>query len=125
MVMVTPGKAASDSSVTLPLIAPVVELTVWAAAPVVVTNAKITPNTRVHTRFIRPPEKQSNRTKDVPIQDGGRSEKRRRPADEAMNEAKNRGIEVKDRAKSSGIGGRIQDRNRILMIQQGKGLIAR
>jgi hypothetical protein len=42
-----------------------------------------------------------------------------------MNEAKNRGIEVKDRAKSSGIGGRIQDRNRILTIQQGKGLIAR
>ena len=30
MVIVTPGKAASDSSVTFPLIAPVVELTVWA-----------------------------------------------------------------------------------------------
>ena len=57
-VTVTPGSAAPVSSVTLPLIAPVVELTVWAQAPVTLTRAKITPTATTFPRLMVPPPSQ-------------------------------------------------------------------
>ena len=54
----TPGIPAPVSSVALPLIAPVVELTVWAHALVTLTRANITPTATTFTRLMVPPPSQ-------------------------------------------------------------------
>ena len=54
----TPGIAAPLSSLALPLMAPVVELTVWAHAPVTLTSASSTPTATTFTRLMVPPPSQ-------------------------------------------------------------------
>ena len=52
------GQRRPLSSVALPLIAPVVELTVWAHAPVTLTSASNTPTATTFTRLMVPPPSQ-------------------------------------------------------------------
>ena len=57
-VTVTPGTAAPLSSLVFPLIAPVVELTVWAHALVMLTSATNTPTATTFPRLMVPPPSQ-------------------------------------------------------------------